>query len=62
MVFCCFIDIGIIKIFINIEKIISLMRGIKPSMRLMSQATGDSDIKRAEFLRNEFSLANRNKK
>ena len=47
---------------INIEKIISLMRGIKPSMRLMSQATGDSDIKRAEFLRNEFSLANRNKK
>ncbi|WP_455538779.1 hypothetical protein [Terrisporobacter sp.] len=47
---------------INIEKVISLMKGMKPAMKLMSQATSDSDIKRAEFLRNEFSLANKNKK
>lgn len=47
---------------INIEKIINLMKGMKPAMRLMSQVTSDSDTKRAEFLRNEFSLANRNKK
>lgn len=55
------IDMDYIK-DINIEKIIGLMRGMKPAMRLMSQSTSNSDIKRAEFLRNEFSLANRNKK
>lgn len=47
---------------INMEKIINLMRGIKPSLRLRSHITSDSDIKRADFLREEFTLANRNKK
>lgn len=47
---------------INIEKIINLMKGMKPALRLMSPMTGDSDTKRADFLREEFTLANRNKK
>lgn len=47
---------------ISMEKIINLMRGIKPSLRLRSPITSDSDIKRADFLREEFTLANRNKK
>lgn len=47
---------------ISIEKVINLMTGMKPVMKLMSPITSDSDIKRAEFLRNEFTLANRNKK
>ena len=47
---------------INIDKIINLMKGMKPALRLMSPMTGDSDTKRADFLREEFTLANRNKK
>lgn len=47
---------------INIEKIINLMKGMKPALRLMSQMTSDSDIKRADFLREEFTLANKNKR
>lgn len=47
---------------INIEKIINLMKGMKPALRLMSVMTSDSDTKRADFLREEFTLANRNKK
>ena len=47
---------------INMEKIINLMKGMKPALRLMSPVTGDSDTKRADFLREEFTLANRNKK
>lgn len=47
---------------INMEKIINLMKGIKPALRLMSSMTCYSDTKRADFLREEFSLANRNKK
>ena len=47
---------------INIEKIINLMKGMKPALRLMSQMTSDSGIKRANFLREEFTLANKNKK
>lgn len=47
---------------INIEKIINLMKGMKPALRLMSQITSDSDIKRADFLREEFTLANKNKR
>ena len=47
---------------INIEKIINLMNGMKPALRLMSQMTSDSDTKRADFLREEFTLANKNKK
>lgn len=47
---------------INIDKIINLMKGMKPALRLMSPMTGDSDTKRADFLREEFTPANRNKK
>lgn len=47
---------------INIEKIISLMKGMKPALRLISGMNSDSDIKRADFLREEFTPANRNKK
>lgn len=47
---------------INIEKIINLMKGMKPTLKLMSPITSDSDTKRANFLREEFTLANRNKK
>lgn len=47
---------------INMEKIINLMKGMKPALRLMSPMTCYSDTKRADFLREEFSLANRNKK
>mgnify|MGYP000209874703 CR=1 FL=1 len=47
---------------INLEKVINLMKGMKPAMRLMSPITSDGDIKRADFLREEFTLANRNKK
>lgn len=47
---------------INMDKIINLMKGMKPSLRLMSSIACDSDIKRADFLREEFTLANRNKK
>ena len=46
----------------NLEKIINLMKGMKPALRLMSLMTSDSDTKRADFLREEFTLANRNKK
>ena len=55
------IEIDYIK-DINIEKIINLMKGMKPALRLMSQMTSDSDIKRADFLREEFTLANKNKR
>ena len=54
------IEIDYIK-DINIEKIINLMKGMKPALRLMSQMTSDSDIKRANFLRKEFSRVNKNK-
>ena len=37
------------------------MRGIKPSLRLIS-STRQSDIDRATYLREEFTLANRNKR
>ena len=47
---------------INIEKIINLMKGMKPAFRIRSQMTSDSDTKRADFLREEFTLANKNKK
>ena len=47
---------------INIDKIINLMKGMKPALRLMSPMTSDSDTKRADFLREEFTPANRNKK
>lgn len=47
---------------INIDKIINLMNGIKPALRLRSFMIGDSDIKRADFLREEFTTVNRNKK
>ena len=47
---------------INIEKIINLMKGMKPAFRIRSQITSDSDTKRADFLREEFTLANKNKK
>ena len=47
---------------INLEKVIRLMIGMKPVMKLMSPTTIDSDIKRANFLRNEFTIANRNRK
>ena len=47
---------------INIEKVISLMKGMKPSLGLMVSSNRDSDIKRANFIRNEFTLANRNSK
>ncbi len=55
------IEMGYIK-DINIEKIINLMKGMKPTLKLMSLITSDSDTKRANFLREEFTLANRNKK
>ena len=55
------IEIDYIK-DINIEKIINLMKGMKPALRLMSQMTSDSDIKRADFLGEEFTLANKNKR
>ena len=55
------IEMGYIK-DINIEKIINLMKGMKPTLKLMSPITSDSDTKRANFLREEFTLANRNKK
>ena len=55
------IEMGYIK-DINLEKVISLMIGMKPVMKLMSPTTIDSDIKRANFLRNEFTIANRNRK
>lgn len=55
------IEMGYIK-DINLEKVINLMKGMKPAMRLMSPITSDGDIKRADFLREEFTLANRNKK
>ena len=47
---------------ISLEKVINLMTGMKPIMELMSPMTSDGDIKRADFLREEFTLANRNKK
>ena len=47
---------------INIEKVRSLMKGMKPSLRLMVSSNRDSDIQRANFIRNEFTLANRNSK
>lgn len=47
---------------INMDKIISLMKGIKPALRLRLPITSDSDTKRADFLREEFTLSNRNKK
>lgn len=47
---------------INIDKVINLMKGMKPALRLMLPMTSDSDTKRADFLREEFTLANRNKK
>ena len=47
---------------ISLEKVINLMTGMKPIMELMSPITSDGDIKRADFLREEFTLANRNKK
>ena len=47
---------------INIEKIINLMKGMKPAFRIRSQITSDSDTKRSDFLREEFTLANKNKK
>ena len=55
------IEMGYIE-DISIEKVINLMKGIKPAMKLMSPITSDSDTKRADFLREEFTLANRNKK
>lgn len=55
------IEMGYIK-DISLEKVISLMTGMKPIMKLMSSVTSESDVKRADFLRNEFTLANKNKK
>lgn len=46
---------------INIEKIDNLMMGIKPALKLMLSSR-ESDIDRATYLREEFTLANRNKK
>ena len=45
---------------INIEKIDSLMKGLKPGLRL-TMTSRDSDIERANYLREEFTLANRKK-
>lgn len=45
---------------INIEKIDSLMKGLKPGLRL-TMTSRDSDIERASYLREEFTLANRKK-
>lgn len=47
---------------INLDKVINLMNGMKPALRLMSAVTSSSDIERASYIRNEFTLANRNKK
>lgn len=47
---------------VNMEKVVNLMKGIKPALRLMSSMTSNSDIKRADFLREEFTISNRNKK
>lgn len=47
---------------INMIKVINLMKGMKPALKLRSPITSNSDIKRADFLREEFTLANRNKK
>lgn len=55
------IEMGYIK-DISIEKIINLMKGMKPVLRLMLPTSSNSDTKRADFLREEFTLANRNKK
>lgn len=54
------IDIGYIK-DINKEKINSLMMGLKPSLRVLSY-TNESDIERANYIREELSLGNRNNK
>lgn len=47
---------------INMEKVVNLMKGMKPALRLKSPIASNSDTKRADFLREEFTLANRNKK
>ena len=44
----------------NIEKIDSLMKGLNPGLRL-TMTSRDSDIERANYLREEFTLANRKK-
>ncbi|MEG0180999.1 MAG: hypothetical protein RR657_03840 [Peptostreptococcaceae bacterium] len=46
---------------INSEKINSLMLGTKPALRLLSSSM-ESDIDRASYMREELTLANRNKK
>ena len=47
---------------INLDKITNLMKGMQPALRLKSSITSNSDIERASYIRNEFTLANRNKK
>lgn len=47
---------------INLDKVTNLMKGMQPALRLMSPLTSNSDIERASYIRNEFTLANRNKK
>lgn len=55
------IDMDYIK-DVNINKINDLMNGMKPVARLISSIPSNNDVKRADFLREEFSLANKNKK
>lgn len=47
---------------INLEKVNNLMKGMKPSLGVRGLLNSNSDIKRANFIRNEFTLANRNSK
>lgn len=54
------IEIGYIN-DINKEKVNSLMMGLKPSLRILSY-TNESDIQRANYIREELSLGNRNNK
>ena len=54
------IEMDYIKDISN-ERIINLMKGMKPDLMIMSKMTSDSDIKRANFLREEFKRVNKNK-
>lgn len=47
---------------INLDKVINLMNGMKPALRLMCPLDSSSHIERASYIRDEFTLANRNKK
>lgn len=47
---------------INLEKVSNLMKGMKPTLGVRESSNNNDDVQRANFIRNEFTLANRNSK